>query len=38
MAFLLDHAPPNLHLVVLTRADPPFPLPRLRVRDRAAAV
>jgi LuxR family maltose regulon positive regulatory protein len=33
MVFLLEHAPPNLHLVVLTRADPPFPLPRLRVRD-----
>jgi LuxR family maltose regulon positive regulatory protein len=33
MSFLLDHAPPNLHLVVLTRADPPFPLPRLRVRE-----
>lgn len=34
MAFLLRRAPPNLHLVVLTRADPPFPLPRLRVRER----
>lgn len=33
LAFLLEHAPPNLHLVVLTRADPPFPLPRLRVRE-----
>jgi len=33
MAFLLEHGPPNVHLVVLTRADPPFPLPRLRVRE-----
>jgi len=33
MAFLLEHCPPDLHLVVLTRADPPFPLPRLRVRQ-----
>ncbi|RPJ02534.1 MAG: helix-turn-helix transcriptional regulator, partial [Chloroflexi bacterium] len=33
MVFLLERAPPNLHLVVLTRADPPFPLPRLRVRE-----
>jgi LuxR family maltose regulon positive regulatory protein len=33
MVFLLDHAPPNLHLVVLTRVDPPFPLPRLLVRE-----
>jgi len=32
MVFMLEHAPPNLHLVVLTRTDPPFPLPRLRVR------
>jgi LuxR family maltose regulon positive regulatory protein len=31
MSFLLEHAPPNLHLVVLTRADPSFPLARLRV-------
>jgi LuxR family maltose regulon positive regulatory protein len=34
MVLLLRRAPPNLHLVVLTRADPPFPLPRLRVRGR----
>ena len=33
IVFLLEHAPPNLHLVVLTRADPPFPLPRLHVRE-----
>lgn len=32
MVYLLDHVPPNLHLVVQTRADPPFRLPRLRVR------
>jgi LuxR family maltose regulon positive regulatory protein len=32
MIYLLDHAPPNLHLLVLTRADPPFRLARLRVR------
>jgi LuxR family transcriptional regulator, maltose regulon positive regulatory protein len=33
MAFWLEHAPPNLHLVLLTRVDPPLPLPRLRVRE-----
>jgi len=33
LVFLLDHCPPNLHLVILTRADPPFPLSRLRVRQ-----
>ncbi|MCA9934339.1 MAG: hypothetical protein KC415_10470, partial [Anaerolineales bacterium] len=32
LAFLLDHAPPLLHLVLITRADPPLPLPRLRAR------
>jgi LuxR family maltose regulon positive regulatory protein len=38
MVFLLRRAPPNLHLVVLTRADPPFPLPRLRVRERVTEI
>jgi LuxR family maltose regulon positive regulatory protein len=38
MVFLLRRAPPNLHLVVLTRADPPFPLPRLRVRGRMTEI
>jgi LuxR family maltose regulon positive regulatory protein len=32
MAFLLEHLPPNAHLLLLTRADPPFPLPRMRAR------
>jgi LuxR family maltose regulon positive regulatory protein len=38
MVFLLRRAPPNLHLVVLTRADPPFPLSRLRVRGRMTEI
>jgi LuxR family maltose regulon positive regulatory protein len=33
MAFLIDHLPPQLHLVVTSRADPPLPLARLRTRD-----
>ena len=33
LAFLLDHVPPNLHLVIATREDPPLPLVRLRARD-----
>ena len=33
LAFLLDHLPPRLHLVIASRADPPLPLPRLRVRN-----
>jgi LuxR family maltose regulon positive regulatory protein len=32
LTFLLDHLPPNLHLVIVTRADPPLPIPRLRGR------
>ncbi len=28
--FLLDHLPPNLHLVIATRSDPPFSLARRR--------
>jgi len=38
MVLLLRRAPPNLHLVVLTRVDPPFPLPRLRVRERMTEI
>jgi len=30
VTYLLDHLPPGLHLVMATRADPPFPLARLR--------
>jgi LuxR family maltose regulon positive regulatory protein len=33
LAFLLDHLPPNMHLVMASRADPPLPLARLRGRD-----
>jgi LuxR family transcriptional regulator, maltose regulon positive regulatory protein len=33
MAFLLDHLPPSMHLVIATRADPPLPIARLRARD-----
>jgi len=32
LTFLLEHLPPNLHLVIGTRADPPLPLARLRGR------
>ncbi|HEV2580710.1 MAG TPA: AAA family ATPase, partial [Ktedonobacteraceae bacterium] len=30
VAYLVDHQPPQLHLVIATRADPPLPLARLR--------
>ena len=32
MAFLLDHLPPQMHLVIASRADPALPLARLRAR------
>jgi len=32
LAFLLDHLPHNLHLAIATRADPSWPLARLRAR------
>jgi LuxR family maltose regulon positive regulatory protein len=32
MAFLLDHLPPQLHLVLAGRADPALPMARLRAR------
>ena len=31
--FLIEHMPPQMHLVLATRHDPPLSLPRLRVRD-----
>ena len=30
--FLVEHQPPQLHLVIITREDPPLPLARLRAR------
>jgi LuxR family transcriptional regulator, maltose regulon positive regulatory protein len=32
LTYLIDHQPPQLHLVISSRADPPLPLARLRVR------
>lgn len=33
VAFLIEHLPPALHLVIATREDPPLPLARLRARN-----
>lgn len=33
MAYLLEHLPPRIHLVMATRADPTLPLGRLRAGD-----
>jgi LuxR family maltose regulon positive regulatory protein len=38
MAFLLEHLPPQLHLVLATRADPPLPLARLRAQGHLTEV
>jgi LuxR family maltose regulon positive regulatory protein len=32
LAFLLEHMPPQMHLIVASRTDPPLPLARLRAR------
>jgi len=32
LTFLLDHQPPQMHLVISTRTDPPLPIARLRGR------
>ena len=32
LTYLLEHLPPQLHLILATRADPPLPLPLLRAR------
>src|SRR5215210_3953228 len=33
LAFLLEHLPPHMHLVIATREDPQLPLARLRARE-----
>jgi LuxR family maltose regulon positive regulatory protein len=38
LAFLLDHLPPHMHLVIASRSDPPLPLSRLRGRSQLAEV
>ncbi|WP_438447959.1 LuxR C-terminal-related transcriptional regulator [Gorillibacterium sp. sgz5001074] len=36
MSYLMEHQPPQLSLVLVTREDPPLPLARLRVRNQLA--
>jgi LuxR family maltose regulon positive regulatory protein len=33
LAFLIDHLPPCMHLIITSRADPPLPLARWRARS-----
>lgn len=38
LAFLLEHMPVDMHLVVITRYDPPLPLARLRARGQVIEI
>lgn len=38
LAYLIDYAPPHLHVIITTRADPPLPLSRWRVRDQLSEI
>jgi LuxR family maltose regulon positive regulatory protein len=38
VSFMLDHLPPNVHLIISSRIDPPLPLPRLRARGQIAEI
>jgi LuxR family transcriptional regulator, maltose regulon positive regulatory protein len=38
LTFLLEHLPPNMHLVIATREDPALPLARLRARGHLTEV
>lgn len=38
VTFLLEHLPPNVHVVITTRADPPLPLARLRAQGELVEV
>lgn len=38
VAFLLEHLPPQLHLILTTRTEPPLPLARLRARNRLTEI
>ena len=38
MGFLLEHQPPQMHLVITTREDPPLPVARLRARGQITEI
>ena len=38
VAYLIDHLPNNIHLIFISRADPPLPLGRWRVRGRLTEI
>jgi LuxR family maltose regulon positive regulatory protein len=38
LAFLLEHMPPPMHMVLLTREDPPLPIARLRAQGQVTEI
>lgn len=38
LAFLVEHLPPQLHVLITTRDDPALPLPRLRARNQLTEI
>jgi LuxR family maltose regulon positive regulatory protein len=38
LTFMVEHLPPRLHVVLLTRTDPPLPLSRMRARGQLVEV
>jgi LuxR family maltose regulon positive regulatory protein len=38
LSYLLEHQPPNLHLILITRVDPPIALARLRAHGRLVEI
>ena len=38
ISFLIDHQPLGMHLLILTRSDPPLPLARLRARNQLVEI
>jgi ATP/maltotriose-dependent transcriptional regulator MalT len=38
MTFVLDHQPPQLHLILATRSDPPLPMAQIRARGQLVEV
>lgn len=38
LGFLVEHQPPQMHLIIITREDPPLPLARLRVRSQIVEI
>lgn len=38
ITFLVERMPPQMHLVLLSRTDPPFPLARLRARNQLVEI